>query len=368
MAGIGYLVVSHLATLAHFAAPSEPPIPERADQWPSVSILKPVRGADEHSYEALATFCRIDYPGRFEVLVGSMNPDDAITDIVRQLQGEYPEAPLRFVQTEPLGANRKTAKMHSLSAQATGDLLFFSDADVMVEPDYLVRLVPELTAPGVGCVTCLPRPVGVETSGAKLVALHYATVYLPQWMIAQRTTGIRFAIGMTMAVRREVLAGMGGFAPFADAMADDYELGSRTAAQGWRVVVPAYLLDTIIAAESLGAAYSRLLRWKRTIRHCRPRDFAGLIFTHPLPWSLLLAAVWPAAWPVPLAVLALRSLLAWHLNARVVRCPEWRTMVWLLPVQDLVEWLTFLGAYLGNTIVWGGRRYRIRRNGTMQPL
>lgn len=364
VAGVVYLVLAHLATLRHFAAtPATPP----AD-WPSVSILKPVRGADEHSREALATFCRQDYHGDFEVLVGTMNPDDPIVVVVEQLQAELPEAPLRMVITRPLGANRKTAKMHSLAGETRGELLFFSDADVEVTPDYLTRLVPELLAAGVGCVTCLPRPIDARTVGGRLVALHYAQVYLPQWMMAARTTGIRFAIGMTMAVRRADLDAIGGFGPFADALADDYELGNRIARLGRQVVVPAFLLDTLMPREGVGAAYARLLRWKRTIRRCRPRDYAGMAFCHPLIWSLFLTAALPAAWPVPLLVLALRWLLAAHLNARLVRMPDWPRAWWLLPLLDLIEWLTFFGAYLGNTIVWGGRRYRLRPNGDLEPL
>ncbi len=54
--------------------------------------------------------------------------------------------------------------------------------------------------------------------------------------------------------------------------------------------------------------------------------------------------------------------------ARRIGLPHWPRLRWWLPVLDLVEGLTFLGAYTGNTIVWAGRRFRLRADGTLELL
>lgn len=366
-AGVGYLLAAHRATIRHFRDARPDPLPDPA---PPVSILKPVEGADAETRLAFESFCRLDYPGEVELLVGTIREDDPIVPVVRRLQADHPDKRIELVFADLLGANRKTSIMRRLVAEASTDLLIFSDADVRVASDYLSWIVPPLVRDEVGTVTFLPRGIDLRTIGAKLIALHYDFVYLPQWMAALATTGIEWAIGHTMAQRREVLNAYGGFDAFLDALADDYELGHRSVQLGKRVEVPPYLLETYMPQESFGAACRRLQRWMRTIRRARPRSFAGVIFCHPLPWTLLLALTFPTsplAWLGFAAVVVLRLGLAVQMP-RIVRLPEFGRCLPLLPLLDLIEWLTFFGAWCGNTIVWAGRRYRLLPDGSLSPL
>jgi len=366
-AGVLSLVLSLAAAWRHFTRPHSIPMPVPP---PSVSILKPVEGTGPETWEALASFCQVHYPGRLQILVGTLHRDDPVVPLVARLREAFPEREIGLVIAEPQGANRKTSIMEALWRKASGDYLFFSDADVQVSSDYLTRLLPELTAPGVGCLTCLPRGLRAETLGGKVVALHYAFNYLPQWMLALRTTGIEWAIGHTMAVPRPVLERLGGFAGFLDHLADDYELGHRVTRLGLRVVLPPLLLDCFMPQESLGAAFRRLLRWKRTMRRARGAAFAGSALTYPVFWAAVLALLHPAAvwtWTTLASVVTIRLLCAAWLQSWV-RLPDWRRSWAWLPVVDLLEGLTFLGAYTGHNITWAGRRYRLRRNGTLKPL
>lgn len=366
LAGLGFLLTAYRSAFRHYAVADPEPLPDPA---PPVAVCKPIEGADERSYDNLASFCELDYPGPVELLIGTLRRDDPIVAVAERLLRDRPERDLRLVFGELFGTNRKTSIMHALAEAATGELLIYSDADARATPDYLHWVVPALIRPETGCVTCLPRPVEAHTLGGKLVALHYASVYLPQWMAAVATTGVEWAIGNTMAQRREVLDAYGGFRAFPDALADDYELGHRATELGRRVVVSPYLIDTAMPRESLTAAGRRLQRWMRTIRRARPRSFAGVGLTHPLTWSLVLAVLRPTpwAWSLFAAVLALRVTLALRLN-RLLRVPGLARMIWLLPLLDVIETLTFFGAYTGSTITWGGRRYRLRPDGTLDPL
>jgi hypothetical protein len=66
-------------------------------------------------------------------------------------------------------------------------------------------------------------------------------------------------------------------------------------------------------------------------------------------------------------VVAIRILLAAGLQP-VVKMPDWPSAWWLLPVVDVVEGMTFFGAYFGSTIFWAGRRYTLLRDGTLKEL
>jgi ceramide glucosyltransferase len=211
---------------------SPSPDPELPNPVPSVSILKPIEGAGAGTEAALESFCRLDYPGPVELLIGTIHPDDPVVPIVQRMRARYPQKDIRLIFAEVRGANRKTSIMEALWRKASGQFLFFSDGDVAAAPGYLRRLVPLLAEPDVGCLTCLPRGVQATTTGGKLVALHYGFTFLPQWMLALRTTGIHWAIGHTMAVRRASLERLNGFTGFLDHLADDFELGHRIAGLG----------------------------------------------------------------------------------------------------------------------------------------
>ena len=363
--GLASVILGLLAARRHFGGKNLPGLPDPA---PKISILKPVEGAGPNTCEAFASFCRLDYPGDVEIIIGTIRQDDPVVAIVQRLRATFPERDIRLVFAELKGTNRKTSIMEAMWRQATGQFLFFSDADVAAPQDYLRQLVPRLAQPEMGCLTCLPRGIEARTVGGKMIALHYGFNYLPQWMLAQQTTGIHWAIGHTMAVPRTVLEKIGGFKNFLNHLADDYELGNRVSQLGLRVIVPPLLLNCVVPVESFGEAFTRMQRWKRTIRRSRGAQFLGVIITYPVFWALIFALLQPLvwwSWSALVVVVLIRWLLAAGLQP-VIKMPDWPRAWWLLPVVDIVEGITFFGAYFGNTIFWAGRRYTLLRDGTLE--
>lgn len=367
LTGLVSIALGLLAARRHFRRKTLPALPGPA---PKVSLLKPVESVGPNTYEAFASFCRLDYPGEVEIIIGTLRQDDPVVAMVRRLQAEFPACGIRLVFAELQGTNRKTSIMEAMWPQATGQFLFFSDADIAAPKDYLRQLVPRLEQPEVGCLTCLPRGIEARTVGGKMIALHYGFNFLPQWMLAQQTTGIHWAIGHTMAVPRAVLEKLGGFKQFLNHLADDYELGNRVSRLGLRVMVPPLLLDCVVPTESFGEALTRMQRWKRTIRRSRGAQFSGVILTYPVFWALILALLQPLAW-WSWSALAVVVLVRWLLAAGlqpVVKMPDWPRAWWLLPVVDVVEGITFFSAYSGRAIFWAGRRYTLLRDGTLELI
>ena len=303
LASLASVILGCFATRRHFKNTTAPALP---DPVPRVSILKPVEGAGPNTHAALVSFCRLDYPGDVEIIIGTIRRDDPVVAVVQRLKTEFPRHKISLVFAELQGANRKTSIMEAMRREASGEFLFFSDADVAAPKDYLPQLVPRLAQPEVGCLTCLPRGVEARTVGGKMIALHYGFNYLPQWMLAQQTTGIHWAIGHTMAVPRAVLEKIGGFKNFLNHLADDYELGHRVSRLGLRVIVPPLLLDCVVPAESFSEAFTRMQRWKRTIRRSRGAQFPGL---HGLRGILHVGLlILPLAFPAILSGLRIATL------------------------------------------------------------
>ena len=368
---LGSFVYLHLAwreAVRHYVGARPGLLPSPA---PGVSMCKAIEGAEDRTYHALASFLDVDYDGPFELLVGTVNEDDPVVEIVRRLQHDRPDAPLKLVFGTIFGTNRKTCIMHQLVQEAQYDLLVFSDGDTRATPDYLQFVVPPLLDPEVGCVTCLPRGIGVGTLGSKIIAFHYVHIYVLQWMAAQATTGIAWAFGNTMASTRQVHEAYGGFEAFPDHLADDYEFGARAHQLGKKVVVAPYLIDTYMPQESVKATLVRLLRWMRTKRRARPEAFIGMAFCHPVAWLFVLALLNPCAqwaWAALIVGTAWRLGLAACLDYRALKLPNFWQDWYLLPLVDLIELGEFLASWLGHTVVWAGRRFELLPDGRLRLL
>jgi ceramide glucosyltransferase len=111
--------------------------------------------------------------------------------------------------------------------------------------------------------------------------------------------------------------------------------------------------------------FAHRLRWARSTRRSRRTGYWGQLFTYPLPLALLLVAVRPAAWPVLILTLAIRATAAIATAEFVVRDPVLRREWWLLPVQDVLGFLVWMGGFLGDKIVWRDRKCTVLRDGRL---
>src|ERR1051325_1443716 len=133
------------------------------DDWPGVTLLKPLCGNEPRLRENLESFFKLRYP-RFELIFGARNSQDPALAIVGELRREYPWVAASVVLAgEPDRPNAKVCALTKMCAEAAYDFLIISDSDVRVEPDYVKAVIHPLLYPGVGLVTCLYR--GVPTGG-----------------------------------------------------------------------------------------------------------------------------------------------------------------------------------------------------------
>jgi ceramide glucosyltransferase len=75
---------------------------------------------------------------------------------------------------------------------------------------------------------------------------------------------------------------------------------------------------------------------------------------------------WPAAWSVVLFTLVLRTVAALATAEFLLRDPLFRKRWWLLPAQDVLGFLVWMGGFLGDTIVWRDRKCTVLRDGRLQ--
>ncbi|HEV8408658.1 MAG TPA: glycosyltransferase, partial [Sphingomicrobium sp.] len=169
-------------------------------------------------------------------------------------------------------------------------------------------------------------------------------------------------MGSTIALRRTTLQRIGGFAAFADCLADDHAVGMAVRGLGLRVVpVPRMLLAHGCAEESLGAVWRHELRWATTVRGVNFPGHLGSLLTHPLPLSLIAAALMPEAGAAAVAgSLVVRCLLARTMNRWA---GEPTAPMWWLPARDLLSFSIFIASFAARSVDWRGARLRIGPRG-----
>jgi ceramide glucosyltransferase len=135
---------------------------------------------------------------------------------------------VKIVMTgEPDRPNAKVCSLQSMYAIARYDYLVISDSDVQVMPNCLCEVVGPLLDNEVGLVTCLYRGVPGDGFWSKLEALGMSVEMISGVLAAYLLEGMKFALGPTMAVRRDVIERIGGFGSLADYCADDFVLGQK---------------------------------------------------------------------------------------------------------------------------------------------
>ena len=103
------------------------------DDFPGVTILKPLHGAEAALYANLASFCEQDYPGDVQVIFGAHDASDSSVEIVKQLMASYPGRDLELCVTDcSRGPNRKIANLIGMDARIRHDIVVIADSDIAV--------------------------------------------------------------------------------------------------------------------------------------------------------------------------------------------------------------------------------------------
>ncbi len=309
---------------------------------PPVSILKPLKGFDRDMYAGFVSHCRQQYAGEYEVLFGVSSLEDPAVAAVQQLQAEFPEVAIRLVVTpEVLGTNGKVSNLAQMLPQARYGHVLINDSDIRVSPQYLAHVMALFQDPKVGMVTALYRGRSHGTVWSKMEALGISTDFAAGVLTARKIEGgIRFGLGSTLAMSRMALDAIGGLAPLAEYLADDYELGARIAAKGFHVELCDEVVETTVPAYGFRPFWEHQLRWARGMRDARKGDLFSIALL-----SLVFAA---------------RVMLALAVGVGVLRDLEVLRDLWLLPLRDALALCVWAWSYAGNTVVWRGQEFGLK--------
>ena len=139
-----------------------------------------------------------------------------------------------------------------------------------------------------------------------------------------------------------------------------------TSDHGYKIKLSPYIVDIMVDELTFKTMFLHELRWARTMRAARPASFACTFLTDALPLSIIVAlAIDLDATGILLIGLALALRIGLHYAVRGPLRVATPARPWLVPVRDLLSFAVRIASFLGRSVCWRGRRFRVKSDGQM---
>jgi glycosyltransferase involved in cell wall biosynthesis len=278
----------------------EPP----ANAGPRVSVIVSALNEGPHIEAALRSLLAQAYADYEVIAVDDRSTDDTGAILDRMAERE-PRLRVVHVRELPAGWLGKNHALHLGAASATGEILVFTDADVVFDTEALGRAVSFMSRHHIDHLALTPD-LDVPTIPLALVISYFSvwfSAYYRPWAAADPRSKRHLGIGAFNAVRASVYRAIGGHEPIALRPDDDIKLGKLVKLAGASQQV------------AIGADVLRV-RWYATLgemtRGLRKNTFAGLEYSVLLALGAIVAQLTLNVWPFVALFFTAGSL--WTLN------------------------------------------------------
>ena len=243
--------------------------PVRPEGAPAVSVVIAARDEERNIEEALASVLAMRYEP-LEVIVVDDRSTDRTGEILDRMAASAPRLRVVHVAELPAGWLGKNHALHLGAAEARGEYLLFTDADVVLDPTLLGRAVAYVRARGVDHLAAGPRVLMRRSPllRAFVVAftLMFAMAFRP-WRARDPRSRGHIGVGAFNLVRSGAYRSIGGHRPVAMRPDDDIKLGKVLKKSGFRQ-------DFVVVGEMVSVEWYASFR--EMVRGLMKNGFAGV--------------------------------------------------------------------------------------------
>lgn len=364
------LVIWHRPTTRQKKSPASP---SPSQDYPLVSLLKPVKGIDDGLEANLESFYQLDYP-LYEILFAVDDWQDESLALIKKLAARYPAIHTKILATgDPLTENPKIHKLSWLESESRGRLLWVTDASVRVEPQTLRRLVEKYSSSKAKLI--FSPVLGTNSrSLASLMENTYLNFFtsgniIALWKLFRQPV----VMGKSILLDRAALRSFGGFKYFKDYLAEDYLIGKSFQDSGFKVDTNYIWIKNISEQTSLKTFFKRMVRWARMRSKLNRPAYLAELLLNPVVIALASMAAFGAPFlKLALAVAAGKIILE-YLNFLAVDSPDRKRLVnhlsfpAMVIAKDLLLSAVFLLPFFSNTVDWRGHHFKIGKNSLITP-
>ncbi len=282
------LLISVLTHKRFLRALEARPYPDPLERYPSVTLIRPIKGLDMEVEENARVGLDTGYPGSVQTLFVLDTEDEPALPLLRKVIEEHERenapgsAEILICGNPP--ANR-TGKLNAMIAglgKATCELVAFVDSDIRTDREVLRVTVETLMAEEkTGCAFA---PVVVSertrTISDAATATLMNSIYCPTARIWGQRKNWRFPfiLGQFMVFKREAIAAIGGLESTEGQLCDDLYMGQLTHEAGWDNVMAPHANRIIHYGINPKQAYEMYARWITFSR----TGFPDLLFFLPV--------------------------------------------------------------------------------------
>jgi cellulose synthase/poly-beta-1,6-N-acetylglucosamine synthase-like glycosyltransferase len=193
---------------------------------PKVTLVVAARNEERNIAQAIRSLLRLDYPD-YELLVVNDRSEDGTGAILAGLSQEEPRLRVIPVTQLPAGWLGKNHALWVGAREATGEILLFSDADIVMEPSALSRAVSYLLAERADHLAVTPElempSLFLDMFGASFIL--FFCMFARPWKARDPKSRFHIGIGAFNLVRSSAYWQVGGHQRIALRPDDDMKLG-----------------------------------------------------------------------------------------------------------------------------------------------
>jgi chlorobactene glucosyltransferase len=231
---------------------------------PLVSAILPAKDEEAYLSGCLASVGAQIYPN-LEILVVDDRSVDQTGDIARRFAASDRRVRVLTIDELPPGWTGKTHALHRAAAEATGEWLWFLDADTLHAPESLAILMEYARRQQAAMVSLLPE-LRCETFWERVVQPLGGIVLMqsfPLHVVHRDRSPLAFANGQYILIRRTAYDAAGGHESVKDRFVEDIALAGRVKERGFRIRVA--LVRGIVTCR-MYASLSQLVKgWSRIL-------------------------------------------------------------------------------------------------------
>ena len=338
----GILLVSARALIIGLLALAEKLRPNPADHAeykPDVTVMIPAYNEESVIVDTVRSALASVYP-KLEILVIDDGSTDHTAELVRSNFANDPRVRLL------LQPNRgKPAALNHALSEATGEIVVSIDADTIVDPEAVPRLVRHFVNPKVGAVAGNVKVMNRNKWLTRWQALEYITSQNLEKRAFDLLNCIPVVPGAAGAWRTDLLRANGGFS--GDTVAEDTDLTLTIRRNGWKILYDEDAIGRTEVPDTVEALIRQRFRWTfGTLQAVwKHRDAVGKPRYGTLGWIaipniFLFQIILPLVSPV-IDLLFILSIALWGLaQLRIARLPQ----LWTL--QDVERSLVFFAIFM----------------------
>lgn len=323
--------------------------------YPKVSILIAARNEEENIAELLHSFTQLSYPkDRLQILIGDDDSTDTTAEIIEDFITENVFIQYIRIEKQIADLKGKANVLAQLAHIATGELFFYTDADIELPKNWIEAFVVERKNEGVIVgLTLVKNKNWFEASQAiEWIFTLKLMKTLADYNI--QSTGM----GNNMMVSAEAYWAVGGYEKIGFSIVEDYAIYKAIIDKGF-AFKQLFKPEAMTLTKPPKKYFEQRKRWvSGGFSTGSILIFPALIQGFLLPILLIISFF---SWKIVLSVFILNFLVNLFLGGQIFKVLNQNQLLKYIPAYTIymyIFWFLQLIAYILPTkLIWKGREY-----------